>query len=174
MALPRVDSASIEEARDLLRRACGSTQWVDRMLARRPFETLEALLGAARAEWFALGAADWLQAFADHPRIGDRESLGRKFPETHDLASREQAGVADAGDDVLTALAEGNVAYEDKFGYIFIVCATGLDAETMLAMLRERLDNDPWTELRIAAEEQAKITALRLAAATVSPPSSGP
>ena len=135
------------------------------MLARRPFETPEALLGTARAEWFALAPTDWLQAFADHPRIGDRESLARKFPETHHLASHEQAGVAGASEDVLTALADGNSAYEDKFGYIFIVCATGLDAETMLARLRERLDNDPWTELRIAAEEQAKITALRLAAA---------
>lgn len=135
------------------------------MLVRRPFETLEALLGAARAEWFALTPADWLQAFADHPKIGDRESLARKFPETHHLASREQAGIAEAGEDVLTALAGGNTAYEDTFGFIFIVCATGLDAETMLARLRQRLDNDPWTELRIAAEEQAKITALRLAAA---------
>jgi len=135
------------------------------MLARRPFETIEALLGAARAEWFALTPADWLQAFADHPKIGDRAPLARKFPGTHHLASREQAGVAGAGEDVLTALADGNTAYEDKFGYIFIVCATGLDAETMLTKLRERLDNDPWTELRIAAEEQAKITALRLAAA---------
>ena len=135
------------------------------MLARRPFETIEALLGAARAEWLALTPADWLQAFADHPKIGDRAPQARKFPETHHLASREQAGVAEAGEDVLTALADGNTAYEDKFGFIFIVCATGLNAETMLAKLRQRLDNDPWTELRIAAEEQAEITALRLAAA---------
>ena len=135
------------------------------MLARRPFETPETLLGAARAEWFALAPPDWLQAFSDHPRIGDRDALGRRFPETHHLASREQAGTAAATPDVLTALADGNAAYEDKFGYIFIVCATGLDAETMLARLRDRLGNDPWTELRIAAEEQAKITALRLAAA---------
>lgn len=135
------------------------------MLARRPFESLEALLGAGRAEWFALAPADWLEAFADHPRIGDRDALSRKFPETHHLASHEQAGVADAGDDVLTSLADGNIAYEDKFGYIFIICATGLNAETMLARLRERLDNDPGTELQTAAEEQAKITALRLGAA---------
>jgi OHCU decarboxylase len=132
--------------------------------ALRPFGSIEALLGAARAEWLALTPADWLQAFAAHPRIGDRESLARRFPESHHLAAQEQAGVAGAGQDVLAALAAGNAAYEDKFGYIFIVCATGLDAETMLAMLRERLDNDPWTELRIAAEEQAKITALRLTA----------
>lgn len=135
------------------------------MLARRPFETRESLLGAARAEWFALTPADWVQAFADHPKIGDRDALALKFPETHHLASREQSGVSGASEDVLTALADSNAAYEEKFGYIFIVCATGLDAATMLARLRERLDNDPWTELRVAAEEQAKITALRLAAA---------
>lgn len=165
MASLRVDACAPEEAAGLLRQACGASRWVERMLARRPFETLEALLGAARAEWFALMPADWLQAFADHPRIGDREALARRFPDTHHLASREQAGVIAADADVLTALAEANDAYLEKFGYIFIICASGLDAETMLARLRERLDNDPWTELRVAAEEQARITALRLAAA---------
>ena len=179
MASLRVDACAAEEAAALLRQACGSTRWVEQMMARRPFETQEALLGAARAEWFALTPADWLQAFADHPRIGDREALARKFPDTHHLAAREQAGVSGADADVLTALAEANDAYVEKFGYIFIICATGLDAQTMLVRLRERLDNDPWTELRNAAEEQAKITALRLAAvanaeATVRPPSSGP
>jgi OHCU decarboxylase len=165
MASLPVDTYPPDAARDLLTRACASTRWVDRMLALRPFGTIDALLGAARGEWFALTPADWLQAFGGHPRIGDRESLARRFPGTHHLSAREKAGVAGASEDVLTALAEGNAAYEEKFGYIFIVCASGLDAETMLAALRERLGNDPWTELRIAAEEQAKITALRLAAA---------
>ena len=162
MASLRVDACAADEAAALLRQACGSTRWVERMLARRPFGTGEALLGAARAEWLALTPADWLQAFADHPRIGDREALARKFPDTHHLAAHEQAGVSGAGADVLTALADGNAAYEEKFGYIFIICATGLDAGTMLARLGERLENDPFTELRVAAEEQAKITELRL------------
>jgi 2-oxo-4-hydroxy-4-carboxy-5-ureidoimidazoline decarboxylase len=164
MAFPRVDTCPTDEAVALLRQACGSARWVERMLARRPFGTLDALLHAAREEWFALSPEDWLQAFAEHPRIGDRASLARKFPDTHHLASREQAGVAGAGADVLTALAEGNAAYEDRFGYIFIICATGLDAGTMLSRLHERLGNDPLTELHVAAEEQAKITALRLSA----------
>ena len=173
MASLRVDMCPPDEAAALLMQACGSTRWVERMLARRPFGTLDALLHAAREEWFSLSAEDWLQAFAEQPRIGDRDSLARKFPDTHHLASREQAGVAGAGADVLTALAEGNAAYEEKFGYIFIICATGLDAGTMLSRLHERLGSDPLTELHAAAEEQAKITALRLAAATETPPSSG-
>jgi len=134
------------------------------MVARRPFGTQDALLGAARAEWFSLSPVDWRQAFADHPRIGDREALGQRFPLTHKLSSQEQAGVAGASEDLLTALADANEAYQQKFGYIFIICASGLDAPTMLARLRERLDNDAQTELRVAAEEQARITALRLGA----------
>ena len=166
MASLRVDEVSPEEAGELLRRACGAPRWVERMLARRPFGSREALLGAARAEWFSLSPADWRQAFADHPRIGDREALARRFPLTHQLSSREQAGIAGASEDVLTELADANDAYLRKFGYIFIICAAGLDATTMLTQLRDRIDNDPERELRIAAEEQAKITALRLGAAS--------
>ena len=162
----RVDEVSPEEAGELLRRACGAPRWVERMLARRPFGSREALLGAARAEWFSLAPADWRQAFADHPRIGDREALARRFPSTHQLSSREQAGIAGASEDVLTELADANDAYLRKFGFIFIICAAGLDATTMLTQLRDRIDNDPERELRIAAEEQAKITALRLGAAS--------
>ena len=166
MASLRVDEVSPEEAGELLRRACGAPRWVERMLARRPFGSREALLGAARAEWFSLSPADWRQAFADHPRIGDREALARRFPSTHQLSSREQAGIAGASEDVLTELADANDAYLRKFGFIFIICAAGLDATTMLTQLRDRIDNDPERELRIAAEEQAKITALRLGAAS--------
>lgn len=132
------------------------------MLRRRPFGTEDDLIRIARGEWFNLAPEDWLEAFADHPRIGDRDALARRFPETHHLAAGEQSGVAGSSSDVLNALAEGNAAYESRFGHIFIVCATGLDAPTMLRTLKERLGNDPSTELRIAAEEQAKITAIRL------------
>jgi 2-oxo-4-hydroxy-4-carboxy-5-ureidoimidazoline decarboxylase len=135
---------------------------VEQMLARRPFGSLENLLGVARTEWLALTPEDWREAFDHHPKIGDRESLRRRFPSTHQLSEREQAGVAGASEAVLDALSEGNRAYEARFGYIFIVCATGRSADEMLTMLRARLVNDPGTELRVAAEEQAKITALRL------------
>jgi 2-oxo-4-hydroxy-4-carboxy-5-ureidoimidazoline decarboxylase len=132
------------------------------MMQRRPFVSDAKLLFAARNEWFGLTEADWLEAFSHHPRIGDRAALEGRFPGTHDLSSREQAGVGAAHDDVLTALAEANQAYVDRFGFIFIVCATGKSADEMLALLRERLPHDRATELRRAAEEQATITALRL------------
>ena len=157
-----INAAAPEAARALLSRACGSSRWVDRMMARRPFGNDAKLLFAARNEWFGLTEADWLEAFSQHPRIGDRASLAARFPATHDLSANEQASVAAAGEDVLTALAQGNNDYFDKFGFIFIVCAAGKTAEEMLQLLRDRLSNDRATELRIAADEQAKITALRL------------
>ena len=160
--LREINDAPADQARATLSRACGSSRWVDRMMARRPFANDAKLLFAARNEWFGLTEADWLEAFSHHPRVGDRAALETRFPKTHDLSAKEQAGVGAAGEDVLTALTEGNSAYHDKFGFIFIVCATGKSAVEMLALLRERLPHDRANELRIAAEEQAKITALRL------------
>ena len=132
------------------------------MVARRPFGSRDALLNAAREEWWALSPADWLEAFSHHPRIGDRASLAARFPATHHLSAREQAAVGDVTADVLTALEDANQAYVDRFGFIFIVCATGKTANEMLELLRARLPNERDTELRIAAEEQARITELRL------------
>jgi 2-oxo-4-hydroxy-4-carboxy-5-ureidoimidazoline decarboxylase len=157
-----LDTAAPDAARAILRRACGSTAWVDRMLALRPFGSQGTLLSAARREWFALTEKDWLEAFAHHPKIGDRASLASRFPATHDLSAMEQSAVGLAQDGVLNALVEANEAYLDRFGFIFIVCATGKTGEQMLALLRGRLPNDRDTELRNAAEEQSKITALRL------------
>jgi 2-oxo-4-hydroxy-4-carboxy-5-ureidoimidazoline decarboxylase len=157
-----LDSASPEEARAMLFRACGSPRWVERMLARRPFGRDAKLLSVARIEWFGLTESDWLEAFSHHPRIGDRASLEARFPATHTLSSMEQSGVDGAAADVLTALAKANASYVERFGFIFIVCATGKSAAEMLQLLQSRLSNDRATELRIAAEEQAKITGLRL------------
>jgi 2-oxo-4-hydroxy-4-carboxy-5-ureidoimidazoline decarboxylase len=158
----QVDEAGADEARRLLQRACGSRRWVERMVAARPFGSQPALLSAARREWSALSKADWLEAFRHHPKIGDRESLRQRFAATYDLSEREQTGVSGAPEATLTALAERNQAYEDRFGYLFIVCAAGLSADEMLARLESRIGNDPAVEIRIAADEQAKITALRL------------
>jgi 2-oxo-4-hydroxy-4-carboxy-5-ureidoimidazoline decarboxylase len=157
-----LDTAAPDLARTILLRACGSTAWVDRMMARRPFGSQGTLLSAARREWFALSEHDWLEAFSHHPKIGDRAALAARFPATHDLSAHEQSAVGLAPDAVLNALADANEAYLDRFGFIFIVCATGKSAEQMLALLRARLPNDRATELRNAAEEQSKITALRL------------
>lgn len=155
------DLASPAEARERFTIACGSTRWVERMVARRPFESRAALLTAACEEWWGLNPDDWREAFSHHPKIGDR-GLRERYGATRHLSEKEQAGISGASDAVIAALADGNRAYEDKFGYIFIVCATGKSAEEMLALLRTRLSHDPERELRIAAEEQARITAIRL------------
>ena len=159
-----IDAAQPEDARRLLRACCGSERWVERMMRGRPFASRETALSAARDEWLALDETDWKEAFGHHPKIGDREALRRRFPETHHLSAREQAGVDGAHGDVLGELASGNQEYEARFGYIFIVCATGKSADEMLTLLRERLTNNPADEIRLAAGEQAKITALRLTA----------
>ena len=158
----RTDRASSEEARRLLATCCGSSAWVERMVRRRPFGGAERLVTAARAAWVDLTHTDWLEAFTHHPKIGDRASLARRFAGTGDLSAQEQSGVDDASADVLDDLATANRTYEEKFGYIFIVCATGKSAGEMLALLRERLLNDSAAEIHIAAEEQSKITRLRL------------
>ena len=157
-----LDAAAAGDARAILTACCGSSRWADRMLARRPFRSREALLTAAREEWFGLGPDDWLEAFSHHPKIGDRAALAARFPATHHLSEGEQAGVDGAPDEVLAALAEANEAYAGRFGFIFIVCASGKTAEEMLQLLRDRLPHDRDTELRVAAEEQMRITALRL------------
>ena len=158
----RLDLASPQEARRLLTTCCGSSAWVERMLRRRPFRNGERLATAAHEAWVDLTHTDWLEAFSHHPKIGDRASLAKRFAATAHLSVQEQRGVDDATAQVLDDLAAGNRAYEQKFGYIFIVCATGRSAAEMLSLLRERLANDVAKEIRIAAEEQAKITAIRL------------
>jgi 2-oxo-4-hydroxy-4-carboxy-5-ureidoimidazoline decarboxylase len=162
MEPPRVDGASPDAARALLEACCGSTRWVERMLALRPFGATDSLLSAARREWFALTPEDWKEAFAHHPKIGDRGALRARFPATHQFAEREQSGMDTAPDQIIDPLVQGNAAYERRFGHIFIVCATGKSAKEMLDLLTARLQNDPVTEVRLAAEEQAKITELRL------------
>lgn len=157
--LEQLDEAQVAEA---LRRCCGASRWVAAMLAARPFHTAEALFQAADDAWARCGREDWLEAFTHHPRIGDVESLRLKFASTAAWAAGEQAGSASASEETLQDLAAGNTLYEATFGHIFIVCATGKRADEMLAILHERLANDPEVELRIAAAEQHKITRLRL------------
>ena len=145
-----------------LGRCCGAARWARAVAARRPFADGAALRAAAEAAWPALTDADWREAFTHHPKIGDIESLRGRYAHTRDWAASEQSRAQGAPDDVLQALAAGNAAYEARFGYIFIVCATGRSAGEMLALLRERLPNEPAVELGVAAEEQKKITRLRL------------
>jgi 2-oxo-4-hydroxy-4-carboxy-5-ureidoimidazoline decarboxylase len=155
-ALPAIDATYA------FSRCCGTRRWAEAMAVRRPFASADELFQTADNIWNVLLPAEWLEAFAAHPRIGDVEALRKKFASTAAWCDGEQSGVAGAGEAVLQALAAGNRAYEDRFGYIFIVCATGKSAAEMLAILNARLSNDPDTELRVAAAEQAKITRLRM------------
>lgn len=145
-----------------LTKCCGSTAWVQRMLPFIPADDMVELLEDAKEQWWLCSKDDWKEAFAHHPRIGDLASLKKKFADTAAWASGEQSGASSASDETLKALAEANRLYEEKFGYIFIVCATGKTAEEMLALLQERLTNSPEEEIRIAANEQSKITRLRI------------
>lgn len=152
-SLARLNGLSAGAAQEAFLRCCGSTRWARTMSEGRPYADENALFEAARRAGQALGRGDWLEAFAAHPRIGDK---------ARGWAAGEQAGAAGAADAVLDALAEGNAAYEARFGHIFIVCATGKTAGEMLELLRSRLPNDPADEWKVAAAEQAKITRLRV------------
>ena len=137
MTVAELNALPAPAAAEALARCCGAAAWVERMVARRPYVSLNHLLGIAHAFWMGLGPEDWREAFSHHPRIGDRESLERRFASTADLASREQSAVAAASKGVLEALAEGNRAYEERFGYILIVFASGRSADEMLAALKD-------------------------------------
>jgi 2-oxo-4-hydroxy-4-carboxy-5-ureidoimidazoline decarboxylase len=161
-ALQRLNDMEAPEAEVALTRCCGSKRWVQTMLASRPYASREQLLSLAESAASKLDRVDWLEAFSHHPKIGDIDSLRARFPKTHEWSSSEQSGVNAAPEQVLKDLAEGNQQYEQRFGYIFIVCATGKTAPEMLDLLRQRLPNSPEAELPIAAGEQKKITKIRL------------
>ncbi len=161
--MARLNALPEPEARLALERCCGAARWVQGMLAGRPYESAQALLRRADAVWSTLGANDYLEAFSHHPEIGAGVAeLRQKFAATAELSQREQAGAAGASDATLHALGRQNRAYRERFGYLFIVCASGKSAHEMLALLEARLDHAPEAELAIAAAEQAKITRLRL------------
>jgi OHCU decarboxylase len=132
------------------------------MAAERPFRDLQALLAKADAVWWGLDAEDWLEAFSRHPKIGEKESTRAQAQEARRWSEDEQAGTHAADEETKLELAAANREYERKFGYIYIICATGKTAAEMLSILKERLQNDADRELRIAAEEQRRITHLRL------------
>ena len=148
---------------EALQKCCGSSVWVENMLAAFPVSDAETLMDEANTAWNSLREADWHEAFTHHPKIGgDVEALRAKFASTSTWAEGEQASVKQASQETLEALAAGNEDYERRFGYIFIVCATGKPADEMLALLQARLSNKPEDEILIAAGEQNKITRLRL------------
>jgi OHCU decarboxylase len=157
--LNQLDEAALEAA---LTRCCAAAAWVREMIVAWPFANDDAVLQSAGTAWWSLRRDDWLEAFAAHPQIGDLDSLRAKYADTRQWAGGEQAGVAGAAEATLCRLAELNRQYVERFGYIFIVFASGKSADEMLAILEQRLHNSAEAELRIAAAEQLKITELRL------------
>ena len=159
-----LNAASESDLRAMLTRCCGATRWVDGMIARRPFGSDDAVMAAADEVWSGMKEADMLEAFSHHPEIGaSLDALREKFASTAGWSAGEQGSVAAADEETLLRLRDGNVRYRERFGFIFIVCATGKTAAQMLELLEARLPADRDTELRVAAAEQGKITKLRLA-----------
>ena len=161
MTIADYDHLEASEKRFLLFQCCGSQKWVDKMIGLPPAEDLIDLFEDAEEMWYKCNEDDWKEAFSHHPMIGDIDSLRKKFS-TDQFAEREQASINDSSEKTLRALAEGNHLYQQKFGYIFIVFATGKSAEEMLDLLNSRLNNDPEEEIKVAMEEQNKITQNRL------------
>ena len=164
LGLDRLNTLPAREAAEQLRACCGSSRWVDAMLARRPFESVADLLATADEAWRSAGPEDWDEAFAHHPRIGERRAAAPVSATARTWSAREQGTAAGAGGAARAALAEANEAYERRFCRIYIVCAAGRSAEEMLADIAVRMQNDPDRERAVAAEEQRKITRLRLTA----------
>jgi OHCU decarboxylase len=160
--VPTFDWMPPDEAAQLLIACCGARRWVDGMIVRRPFGDIRSLLAAADELWRAMGPADWREAFAHHPRLGESRSAAPQDDRARLWSSGEQAGARNTDASMRAELAGANAAYEERFGFICIICATGLHAEDILQLTRERLKNDPEHELQVAAEEQRMITRLRL------------
>jgi len=162
MTLQELNAVPRYRAEAELMKCCGSTAWVRTMTGRRPFANRERLLRAASEVWWRLDPADWLEAFGAHPQIGQQKAAAPTSAQAQAWSAAEQSGMSRAGVGVITSLEEANQEYLAKFGYIFIVCASGKYADEMLSILKSRLANPPETEIRVAAEEQDKITRLRL------------
>lgn len=162
MTIAEFDKMDVAKKKEVLFNCCGSTGWVKGMLGVFPVNDLIDLLEYAEEQWYDCNPADWLEAFEHHPRIGDIHLIQKNFANTAEYALKEQAGIKDSSEKVLAELAEKNEQYEENFGYLFIIFATGKSAAEMLALLNQRLENDPRDELMIAAAEQDRITKQRL------------
>jgi allantoicase len=158
----QLNRASPSEARAMLLDCCGSQAWVEHMLNRVPFPNTASLLDTADEVWAALTRDDWLEGFRHHPAIGARRGKKVQSTTARRWSKSEQSVAQEADAATLSELAKANEEYRAKFGHVFLICATGKTSEEILSNLRWRLPNDPEQELRVAAEEQRKITRLRL------------
>jgi len=155
------NEAEAQEALDAMLTCCGARRWAIGMVALRPVASIADLHAAADRIWSTMKEADWMEAFACHPRIGERKAAYAS-KKSAAWSQQEQSSAENAAERVLAALAEGNLLYEQRFGFTYIVCATGKSAEEMLAILNRRLASDRATELIEAAEQQRQITQIRL------------
>lgn len=155
------NEASADAALEAMLACCGARRWAQATVARRPIWTVAELSAAADEEWARMEESDWMEAFACHPRIGGRKAA-HASEQSSAWSRQEQASTGEAAERVLAELAAGNELYEQRFGFTYIVCATGKNAEEMLAILNRRLNNDRAGELREAAEQQRQITRIRL------------
>ena len=160
--LERLNALPGDEAFARLLECCGSARWAQTMTVRRPYADTRQLCEVAERVWWGLGREDWLEAFRSHPKIGERKASRETGEGARRWSEEEQSAARDTATDTLDTLAQANRDYEERFGHIFIVCATGRTSDEMLDILRRRLSNDPATELCVAAEEQRRITLLRL------------
>ena len=162
MTLDQLNTLPSAAAEAEFLKCCGSKHWAQAMIRARPFAALDDVLTEAERIWWSLSEADWLEAFRAHPKIGEKKAAIVQSAEAQKWSAQEQSGVAQASASTISELAERNREYEDRFGFIFIVCASGKSSEEMLAIINQRSGNNAETELRTAAAEQSKITRLRL------------
>jgi OHCU decarboxylase len=155
------NNADAAEATQAMLACCRAPSWASQMVALRPISNIAALSEAADRVWAAMSESDWLEAFAGHPRIGERRAAADSERSTA-WAEQEQSGTSSANENILRELAEGNALYEQRFGFTYIVCATGRSADEMLAILKGRVANDRVSELKEAAEQQRQILQIRL------------
>jgi OHCU decarboxylase len=157
-----LNQAAKETAEADFLNCCGSQTWARMMTEARPFADVAALINQAEQIWLNLETQDWLEAFAAHPKIGARKVVLQQSAQSAEWSKAEQSGTQTAADSLRTELEKANRLYEEKFGFIFIVCATGKSAEEMLDLCCRRVHNDANSEIRIAADEQRKIMEIRL------------
>ena len=162
LSISTLNSLNEEEANTWFSQCCAAPKWFKAMAQARPFKDLHEVKKTAVTLWNECQTEDFLTAFEAHPMIGDVNSLRQKYATTKSMASNEQQGAKDATEQTLQDLAANNHQYLAKHGFIFIICASGLSAKTILHALQLRLTNDTATEITLAAEEQIKITLLRL------------
>ena len=162
MDLDKLNELPVSDAEAELLKYCGSKRWAQAMAAARPFADAAELFDNAERAFSILTEEDWLEAFRAHPKIGEKHAAKPQSEQEKRWSAQEQSSMQAAATDKMAEFAKRNREYEARFGFIFIVCASGKSSEEMLAILNRRMMNDRQTELRVAAAEQQKISRLRL------------